>query len=448
MSSVLSASGLASGIDTASIVDKMVQLESQPITQMQSQQSALNVQVSALGDISSKLSALQSAAEALSTGGALGVSVNSSNTSFSAVAGSGALAGRYSVQVGSLATAASALSGPFASASAPVTGGTLQLTVMGQLYPPSGPLTVGDGTLADVAAAINGLGAPVSATILNTGSQSYLSITNLSTGTGPDPSTTLVIGGTLGTALAPTVTAANNAQVTINNLKFTRQTNTISDAIPGVTVALKSQGGAAEDLVMNNDTSATEKNLQTFASAYNALMKALNTQLNPGAGSDQSRSLAGNMSISTLKQSLQAITSTMVGSSSVRSLADLGFKTSKDDGTLSIDTTVLTSAISQNPLAVNAIFSDATNGIAQVVSSLVDRETDPASGILTVESQGLTSQAHGLDDTIAAAQRRIDTYRQGLEAQFAAMEQLIAGFKSTATFLTQASSQFGLVSTK
>jgi flagellar hook-associated protein 2 len=451
MASVLSASGLSSGIDTASIVDKLVQLESQPVTRMQSQQSALNVQVSTLGSISSKLAALRSASDALGSSGTLGVSVTSKNTTYSAVAGSGALAGRYSVQVASLAKGASALSAPFASGTAPVRGGSLQLTVMGTTYD---PITIQDGqTLADVKDAINGLGAPISAAILNDGTSSYLSITNLDTGypVGQAPSSGLSVNytasGTLGTQLNPTVTQATNAALTVNSLTFTRQSNTITDAIPGVTFTLQAQG-AAEDLVLANDVSATQKKLQSFADAYNGVMGLLNQQLQVKPGSDASTSLSGSAAVSGLKRSLQALTSTQVpGSSAVRSLADLGFKTSKDDGTLSIDSTVLTNAIGKNPVAVNSVFSNAASGIAKVVGDLVKSETDAASGTLTLASQGLTNQVKGLDSNIAAAQLRIDAYRSGLEMRFAAMEKLIAGLKSTGTFLTQASSQFGLVKT-
>ena len=71
-SPVFTVGGLASGLDTNSIVDKLVAIESLPITQNQAQQSALTVQISSIGDLVSKIKALSTAATNLSTGGVTG----------------------------------------------------------------------------------------------------------------------------------------------------------------------------------------------------------------------------------------------------------------------------------------------------------------------------------------------------------------------------------------
>src|SRR4051812_41692397 len=156
--------GLASGLDTNSIIDSLVKLQSQPITTLKTRQAGFQTQVSTIGTILAKLTDLSSAASSLSTGGTVGTTVSSSNTTFTAVSGTSALAGTYDVQVNHLATAARALSNGFASNTAPVRGGTLTINVDNSATPFN--VTVADGaSLADVALAIRQSGAPVSAVV-------------------------------------------------------------------------------------------------------------------------------------------------------------------------------------------------------------------------------------------------------------------------------------------
>ena len=82
------------------IIEQLMAIESRPISILKSRQSGLKTQISTLGDISSKVTALFSAADALAKGGTLATKVDGTNTSFSAVSGSGAFAGRYELQVG------------------------------------------------------------------------------------------------------------------------------------------------------------------------------------------------------------------------------------------------------------------------------------------------------------------------------------------------------------
>ncbi len=439
MAAVFQATGLASGLNTGSIVDAMVQSESQNLTQMKSQQTAYQTQISTLADLTSKLATLQSTAESLGTSGVVGLATQSSNSSFTAIPTASAIAGRYSVQVDRLAQAAKSLSQPFASSDAMVKGGTLQFTVMGKTY---SRLTVTDGeSLANVANDINGLGAPISAVVLNDGSQSYLSITNTTTGTpltgGDALSVVETSTGSKGQALdLNLIQDAQNAQVEVDGLTFTRQSNSISDAIPGTTLQLNSEETTPETLVMASDSSATQSKLQTFVDAYNAVIKVVQKQLDVTETTDRTTSLVGDNAIRDLQSQLQGLVSHMGTGSDVRSLADLGVKTAQD-GSLSIDSSVLSSALARNPTAVNALFSDTTNGLSTLTSALVQTETDPLNGILTVDSQWLNNRVSSLQDDQTAEQTRIDNYRTQLVAQFTAMEQVISELKSSASYLNQ-----------
>ncbi|MFL5302441.1 MAG: flagellar filament capping protein FliD, partial [Anaeromyxobacteraceae bacterium] len=321
------AGGLASNIDTNSIVDSLVKLQQRPIDLLRGQQSALRSNVSILGDLASKLSALGDAAQALATGGVLGVKTASANTSFGAVAGSGVAAGSYAVQVDTLATAAKERSVAFAP-SATVRAGALDLVVDGVHYPtkaadgtPYPAASWADGaSLADVATAIRASGAPVNATVLFDGANSYLSVTRRDTGfAGADATKGLVIaesatgisGQPLG--LAPLKDGSGqdilptNATFRVDGLSFTRASNVVADAIPGATLTLKSAGGAAEGLTFENDVDATTKKLQTYVDAYNAVIGAVQRQLSPAADTDRASTLAGDSLVRSLQGELQAL---------------------------------------------------------------------------------------------------------------------------------------------
>jgi flagellar hook-associated protein 2 len=426
--------GLATGMDTQSMIDKLVSLESRPLTLLQNQQSAYRSQVSTLGDITSKLSALQTAARDLASSGVLGLKTTSSNTAFSATPGSSAVASDFSVQVQTLATPAKWQSAAFG-ASDTVKGGTLTITAGEKEY----VIGIADGASPeDIAYGIRTSGAPISAIVLDGDAGKQLSLTSLATGS--DAATlSFAETGTTGTkslGLVSKQTAAD-AKLLIDGLLFTRSSNTVTDALPGTTLVLKEQGGAAETLSIANDTDATQAKLKTFVDAYNAVMWVVQRQLNVTKETDRSKTLAGDSTVRSLQAALGRIGSTVVGSSSVRSLADLGLET-QQTGTLLIDSTTLASAIARDPNAVNRLFADATGGISKITSDLVTAYTG-AAGMLSVRQKGLQDQIRRMDDQAENIQRRIDSYRKTLMSQFTAMEKVVSGYKSIGNFLTNQS---------
>ena len=455
---IFTASGLASGMDTNSMVDQLVALESRPITLIQKQQTALKTQVSTLSTLVSRLSALQTAADDLGTNGVFATKATSTNTGFTAVPGTGAVPGRYTVSVESLAQAAKWRSTGFASTDT-VSGGTLSLTVQGTAY---GDITIPDGAaLADVAYAIRQSGAPVSAVVLNDGTQSYLSVTALDTGYPLDGAAADALdinftrqtvdaagnpftpsGKDPGFALLPGQDA-KNAEVVIDGLHFSRQTNLVTDALPGTSLTLnKAARGVTEDLVLNTDTDATKARLQKFVDAYNGAMALIHSQLAVNSATDRSTSLVGVSSVRGLQAQLQSVMVAKVdGLANVRTLADLGLKTSKDDGSLSIDATRLQAALARDPSALNSLFSTAGSGITKIVDDVVDQNTRAVDGALTISTQSLNDRVTQMDTDIANMQRRVDSYRQTLLAQFTAMETIVSGFKTMGTFLTNWSNQ-------
>jgi flagellar hook-associated protein 2 len=455
------ASGLATGMDTNSIIDSLVSVESQPITDIRTKQSNITVQVSALSDIINSLKALDTAATNLSTNGVYSAKTASTNTAFTATPGSSSTAGRYSVEVQQLATAASWRSDGLASTDS-LAAGKLTLSVGGKSYPPADattgiqtPISISQGdSLVDVAYKIRASGAPVSAVALTDSSgKSYLSITSLNTGAPLDGSTDLALTFTRDAAATgndldfgtPTVKHALNATVLVDGLSFTRTSNAVTDVIPGVTLNLAKQApGAPEDLLISTDPTGTQARLQTFVTAYNAVMTLVQRQLNVTKDTDRNKTLAGDGAVRDVQTKLQNLIVTKVpGLSSVRSLADLGLKTARD-GSLSIDSDTLTRALATDPAAVNAMFSTQSTGLSAVIDKMVQSETAPTTGLLVADQDGLNKTSAALDDQAATIQLRVDSYRQMLVSQFTAMETTVSGLKSMGSYLTSAFSSMSI----
>jgi flagellar hook-associated protein 2 len=446
--STFRAGGLASGIDSNTLIDQLVKLESRPIDLLRTRQAGMKTQISTIGDLVSKLSSFQSAVRTMSDSGTLGTKISSTHESFSATSSPSAVAGSYNVRVDALAKAAVGRSQSFTSATAPVKGGTLTFEVMGKTYD---PITIPNGSaLSDIPRIIRTAGIPVSAAVVNDGTNYYLQFTNQDTGV-PDTGNALrvVENTTGGTGQALTsggtynlIQTATNASITLdydgtaNDITFSRKNNTVTDVVQGVTLTLKKTSASTEAMIVSNDTEETGKNLAKFVEAYNAVNKIIQSQMAVEPGADREALLTGDAALRNLQRRMQSFITTSVGASNVRSLADLGIKSGRD-GTLSLDQTVLSSAISRDPQAVNEIFSTATTGIYAQTRSLVNTYTSFTDGVLTARKNGLNRSISTIDDQIVNMSRRVDMFRENLIMRFTAMEKVVSSLKSTGNFLTQ-----------
>jgi flagellar hook-associated protein 2 len=434
------AGGLASGLDTNSIIDQLMTIEAQPMQLVQQRQVAVKTQISSLADITSKLSDLAMSGHNLATAGAVATTISSAAAGYDAVTGSGAVAGRHTIKVTALASAASGLSQQFDAATSPVNAGHIDFTVQGKDY----GIDVATGsTLADVAYQIRQTGAPLSATLINDGTHTFLSLMDNETG---NPTTGAALAVTdPSNVLGLTLKGATSAGLTVDGLPITRQSNSVGDVIPGVTINLKSLTTTDETLVISNDTSGTQANLQKFVDSYNSVIKLVQAQLTSPPGSDRSSSLAGDPAMRSLQNALHSLMTTKVNSAStatIRTLSDVGLSTDRD-GTLSIDTTTLTKALSRDANAVNNLFSAATTGLGAVTQKTVDLYGNYVNGLLNTSSKGLQDNVKQMDDQLASMQLRLDNHKQQLIDQFTAMEQVVSGAKSTGNFLTQIGSSSG-----
>ncbi len=438
---VVSFSGLASGLDTSAIVQGLLNVERIPIQQLEAENRDYQAKLGILDDLGAALGRLQTAAQDLDTLPEFAAySATSSDEAVATATASGdSIPGTYTLDVTALATAQKTYSNAFADADAALSASdqTLSLTIDGVTT----DITIAAGSsLRDVADAINASGADAVAGIFYDGASYRLQVTG--TQTGASQAITFADTG-LGLGLddpANTVTAAQDAQLTVDGFTVTSATNTLADDLPGTTVTLASTGTTT--LTIESDSAAVEAKVQAFVDAYNEVFGIINAQVGEGKGEN---TLNGDSTVRTIELGLQSLVTRPIGSltdanGNALVLADLGIETNRD-GTLTFDTSALAKKLGDDFLGTARYFAGddtaGTVGMGDLVADLVDGYLDPTDGLLKARKDGIQARIDDNDDRIAALEDYLATYEESLNAQFTALEQAMATLKSQQAYLGQ-----------
>lgn len=439
MQPVATFSGLASGIDTKALIDQLVKVENIPVQALQQKQSDYNSMSSRLSKIKDYLNLLNDAATALnSQTTALPSKGSSSDDKVVSITANGAAAiGSYDVQVTRLATAQRSYSDAVASRDAAGLFGTGSFSI--QVGSDAAvDIAVGPGdTLDDVLGKINASSARVNASIVFDGTQYRLQVSGRESGSA-QAVTFVETGVTLGLSTpANTVVAAQDALFSVDGIAMQRSTNTVADAIAGVSMQLRKTTtvGNPVGITVERDPNSLADKVQTFVDAYNKVMTTVNGEFAYTGVARVGDSLSGD---GTLRNLQSALRSKAIGavdglSSQYTTLASIGVR-ANSDGTLKVDKDALVAAANKAPQDVAALFvgnPDASiDGLMKGFSTVVDQYTDASSGLLSLSIKNLAKRVTDADDQISALQRRIDKYQTQLQAQFAAMETLISGLQT------------------
>ena len=438
--------GLGSGLDIATLVPALVNAVIQPQqTLLQATQTTDQTTISALGTLQSTLSSLQSAMTAITTGGGLSqLTAQSSDSSvFSATAGSGAVAGKYQVQVQTLAQVNTLESAAFSSSSAAVGTGPYTFSAGGNSF--SVTLTSSNDTLSGLAAAINGASgnSGVSASIINGTGGSYLLLSATQTGTA-----NAVSVSSSSPVSFTSVQSTSDATGTIDGLAFDSASNVVSNALSNVTLNLASASpDTTQTLTVSADTDSAAGAVQTFVSAYNAAISLLTsytayappsstTNSSSGSTTGTAGPLLGNLGVENVLYSLKSIVGGSAGSgnSAYSLLSQIGV-TTNSDGSLSLNSTKLSSALQQNSGAVQSLFSG-SKGIGTQLVTLLNSVAGPG-GTLSAEVTGLQTDVGNITNQLSQLTAQASKLTTQYNAEFNAMDNVVAAYKSTESLLTQ-----------
>jgi flagellar hook-associated protein 2 len=459
MATGISFGGLGNGFDFQQVVTQLVSLQRAPIDQLTSDQLALRSKLTDYGTLGSNLLKLQSSAAALKLSNGFDRFTASSGDAdvLSVNAASGATPGNYTLSVTQLAaahqitnkatkavatTSSSIVAGASATFSFTVGGGGAQT------------ITLSTGaSLDDLKTAINDLSAGVTASLLNTGTEatpSYrLVLTATATGSAnavaiTADDTSLDFLNASGTGGIDTLQAAQNARIvlgdpTANPVSIDRSTNTVTDAIAGVTLTLKSITAPATtvNVAVSRDATAVKTDINAIVSAYNDIVKFINDRNTYDTEKKQGGVFYAEGATRTVLTRLrQALSDDVGGLTGLTAVGELGFKTERD-GTIAITESTLDTALSTNYSGVKNLFigQASSTGVAQRLSDAIDGLDAVDSGTLTLRQNGLTKDINSLSDRITQKQNSLNLYEEQLRLQYAQLDGLLRQMQSQMDFL-------------
>jgi flagellar hook-associated protein 2 len=210
-----------------------------------------------------------------------------------------------------------------------------------------------------------------------------------------------------------------NAVLSVDGVPISSSTNKISGVINGVTLNLTAPTTSGPvTLGVGPDTSSISSAISTFVSAYNTAITSVNAQFQVNSDGSGLGPLEGDGSLRDAQQALLAAGSySAKGTGGPVNLTSLGINTN-NDGTLSIDSTALSSALSSNFSGVQTFLQDTSTGFAgNLVSSLLG--LSGPGGELALDAQGYTSTSTSLTQQISDLQSSLNAKQQNLIAVYA-----------------------------
>lgn len=446
-------SGVGSGIDTQSIVTSLVNADKAPKqSQINTQSQKATTTLSSIGKIQAALDAFRGGLTSMTTDNSFsGLTGSSSNEAVATMtAGTGASNGSFALVVNQLAMPSKLSTTSFAGGQTTVvnkttTATTLTMTQNGKNY----DLSVPPGaTLQQVRDSINSQfsTAGLSANVLTDSNGSRLILTSTTGGVGSD----LTMSGNSGIDTGYTVVnAPQNAKYTIDGIAAESKTNTIADAVSGISIKLLAVSPlispaptdstaptrTALTISVSTSTTALKSGVKGFVDTYNALLKAMTAETavtKDASGNSVASTLTGDPTMRTLQSALRNEFNALSGSGTLKSLAQFGVSTDETTGLLSIDDKQWDAAVLTNAADITSIFTGKTGLLARMTAA-TDDYAKPTTGILATRSSSLSDSLNDLTKQQSALDERSAALQTSLTIKYAAMDSLVAQLRQQST---------------
>ena len=431
--------GVGSGFDTIGIVKALVDAEKAPKqSQITAQQKDTTIQLSAVGTVKASLETYRAAIAKLNSVSSFnGLAATSSDEKISKVTiDDKASTGTYALDVSKLATSSKITSKVFEGGTSSVVNSgteptTLTISQSGSDYNVSIPA---GATLQQTREAINTQlqSKGISANVLTDANGSRLVIGSQTTGKGTD----ITISGDSELSTGYDAGKAPvNAEYTIDGIAMESSSNKVTSAISGVTLELIDT--KASTITVASNTATLKTSVQSFVSAYNALLTSINTQTKVTATGDSATTTSGALTgDASMRQLVSGIRNELLqnsGSSSMGNLSQMGISTDQKTGLLTLDDKQWDAAVAKPNGATEiakaftgdtglvARMTKATDSYVGTTGLLASRVTD-----LNTKLTDLTTQQADLD-------RRMDSLKTSLTSKYTAMDTLIAKINASSS---------------
>jgi flagellar hook-associated protein 2 len=211
-----------------------------------------------------------------------------------------------------------------------------------------------------------------------------------------------------------------NAVLSVDGVPISSTSNSVSNVINGVTLNLTGPtGNASVTLTVAPDTSTIAAAINQFVSSYNTAITAINGQFQVAADGSGGGALEADNSLRDAQQQLlSAITYSTTGTGGAVNLTNLGISTN-NDGTLSLDSGALASALSSNFSSVQSFLQTASTGFAGNLNTVLKNLTDSLSGVLGLDASGLAQSSQALSQQVSDLQAALAVQATNLNAIYA-----------------------------
>ncbi|MDR2032943.1 MAG: flagellar filament capping protein FliD [Azoarcus sp.] len=434
----VSSLGAGSGLDLQGLLDKLMVVEREPLTRLNTQKTSYQSKISALGTLTQKLEAVQTAGKNLKP--AVLQSALDKFSSYTGVVadekvasvtlGDGATSGSYKLEVSQLAQAQKSriAQGDIALGSA----GQFEIeTSAGGGTPALSIDLAGIDSLTKLANAINQKGAGISATVINSGSGQQLVLTGQE---GLDNAFT-VSAGVSGTVTS--VQAAQDAAFRLDGIDITSASNTVKDVATGVTLELKATNVNAPTNVSVevNYSDKLKTGLESFIKAFNDTIDSIKSLGEYDAETQNTGALNGNRVLREAQTALRELVfqegTIQNANGDKMTLSGLGITFNKE-GKLELDSDKLATAIKDNPANVASFAAEMGERFNAGLNKLVGFD----GSIKNIET-GMRSSITRLDERVEKMEAQLLKAEERYRVQFSALDSLVTKMNSTSNYLAQ-----------
>ena len=452
-SSVLLSMGNGSGIDILKLARDLTDAEQLPQqNRIETAQGKTEAAISSYAILKYNVELLKEQFNGLNDAQELATPVaTSNNTSAVTVSGTlgSALSGSHEIAVTQLAAAQRNKSSEFSASSQSLNSGSgfdISVASNGKTH----TISIGAGldTPSGIAAAINASGSGFTATLVDTDTDGDNYRLVIQGPSGDDNAFTVSSTPNLGFhASGNQLTTAANARFTVDGIAIERASNTVSDAITGITLNLNAVASGIS-LQVVSDTSTLKTKLQDLVSVYNDMQIALTELGDPDSDEEEvGGALSNDLSLlrtvrDTMYDAISAVSSTPSGG--VNSLTDLGIELTRT-GTLSFnestydtvalnkfsDIVTMLSAGTNNQSA----FSSDNQGLAFDAKVKLDTLMDAYDGIFVIRESSAADKLTDYEDRLSKIEMRMEMVYQSYVRQFSAMETLINTLNGTREYV-------------
>ncbi|MBT2731855.1 flagellar filament capping protein FliD [Carnobacterium sp. ISL-102] len=478
MAGSISFLGSYSGIDSTTI-DSMIEAESGKVIQYTSKQVSITAEKNAWKDINTRLDSLYTNLGTLGEDKTFqSKTITSSDESkLSITSTTNAAVSNYKIEVTQLATSTQIISGDFTLPDGKTVKGSLGLsgsfTILNneKVGPEVDGSPTNSGfeikiieadTLKDIVGKINEVSK-------ETGIQAKIIDNRIVMTDSNMGDRTMSFGGDLTEELGfgaegKVFEGANGqpAMLIIDGITVTRDTNTITDAVEGLTIELKGLTEASKPVVVGikEDTDTTVKAFQSFVDQYNSALTFIGDQLDvgdPSAEGNATGALAGDSSLMRLQSSLRSLMTQSVnsGNAAYNNLGSIGISVDRY-GAATLDSTKLKTALADDPTAVkkmlfqtistdtpstdeNGVTTIVTTekevGMAQKMRSLIDTYISDKSGIIATKSATYDKLSEDISKSITKFNERLVKKRENYVAMFTRLDTAMMEAESQLAYL-------------